>query len=261
MNCQKFESVASELARGQMMEVELRDEAMAHSENCSSCATQLRDEEMLSRGLRSLATEMDSFEAPAELETNLMNAFRHQQVVVPMPLRRDYRRYWVAAVAALLLIVFSAIAFRVQTEKRQVIPQREARQDVQQDPRNEEPKQQFAMNEDPQPEQQIPSQPKKHRRLNPALLQANSVSARNRPDSKDLNHAEVATEFMPLGYLNAEAVQDGGQIVRVEMPRTALVKFGIPVNMDRANERVKADILLGVDGMAHAIRFVQDRAQ
>jgi hypothetical protein len=27
--------------------------------------------------------------------------------------------------------------------------------------------------------------------------------------------------------------------------------------MDRYNEKVKADVLIGVDGLAHAIRFVQ----
>jgi hypothetical protein len=31
----------------------------------------------------------------------------------------------------------------------------------------------------------------------------------------------------------------------------------LPVNMDRYNEKVKADVLFGVDGLAHAIRFVQ----
>jgi hypothetical protein len=68
---------------------------------------------------------------------------------------------------------------------------------------------------------------------------------------------EIATEFMPLGYLNAASLQDGGQIVRVEVPRSTMASFGLPVNMDRYNERVKADVLLGVDGVAHAIRFVQ----
>jgi hypothetical protein len=73
------------------------------------------------------------------------------------------------------------------------------------------------------------------------------------------NHVtkEIATEFMPLGYLNAVNLQDGGQIVRVELPRSTMASFGLPVNMDRYNERVKADVLLGVDGVAHAIRFVQ----
>jgi hypothetical protein len=46
-------------------------------------------------------------------------------------------------------------------------------------------------------------------------------------------------------------------MVRVELPRSAMASFGLPVNMDRANENVKADVLMGVDGLAHAIRFVR----
>jgi len=34
MNCQKLESVVSELARGQMMAAELRGEALAHVDAC-----------------------------------------------------------------------------------------------------------------------------------------------------------------------------------------------------------------------------------
>ena len=52
-------------------------------------------------------------------------------------------------------------------------------------------------------------------------------------------------------------LQDGGQIVRVELPRSTLATFGLPVNMDRYHERVKADVLFGADGQARAIRFVQ----
>ena len=68
---------------------------------------------------------------------------------------------------------------------------------------------------------------------------------------------EIATDFISLGYMNPATLQDGGQIVRVELPRSALVNFGLPVNMDRYNEKVKADVLFGVDGLAHAIRFVK----
>ena len=41
MNCQRFESVVSELARGQMMAAEQRAEALAHSDACDDCAARL----------------------------------------------------------------------------------------------------------------------------------------------------------------------------------------------------------------------------
>jgi len=69
--------------------------------------------------------------------------------------------------------------------------------------------------------------------------------------------SEVATQFMPIGYASPINLQDGGQLVRVELPRSAMLSMGLPVNMDRYGERVKADVFLGVDGVARAIRFVQ----
>ncbi len=68
---------------------------------------------------------------------------------------------------------------------------------------------------------------------------------------------EIATDFLPLSYGAATNLEEGGRMVRVELPHSALATFGLPVNMDRANERVKADVLFGVDGLAHAIRFVR----
>jgi hypothetical protein len=66
---------------------------------------------------------------------------------------------------------------------------------------------------------------------------------------------EIATEFIPLGqYAQAEE----GHLVRVELPRSALASFGLlPVNAEAAGGRVKADVLLGEDGTARAIRFIR----
>ena len=50
---------------------------------------------------------------------------------------------------------------------------------------------------------------------------------------------------------------DSGRVVRVQLPRSALARFGLPVNAERAGEPVKADVLLGEDGTARAIRFVR----
>ena len=67
---------------------------------------------------------------------------------------------------------------------------------------------------------------------------------------------EITTEFLPLTYGGLSQI-DEGQVVRIEVPRSALQSFGLPVNVERAGERVKADVLLGHDGVARAIRFVR----
>jgi hypothetical protein len=69
--------------------------------------------------------------------------------------------------------------------------------------------------------------------------------------------AEIATDFIPLAQAAHFAPAEGGHVVRVEMPRSALVSFGLPVNFERAGGRVKADVLVGDDGIARAIRFVR----
>ncbi len=68
---------------------------------------------------------------------------------------------------------------------------------------------------------------------------------------------EIATDFIPLMYGGASGALDSGQVVRVELPRSALVSFGLPMNLERANERIKADVVIGSDGLARAIRFVR----
>lgn len=253
MNCQKFESVVSELARGQMMAAELRGEALAHSVACEDCATRLRDEEMLTRGLHSLAAEMESLEAPAMIEANLMMAFRARNAVVPTPVVRRHSAYWVAAVAAMLLIAISVFVFR--WSNRPVEDRRQASRQEQPQPKP----QQVVEEAIPQlaedstvPDDEILPQRRQPRRFHPAV--------QRRPASAQVaNHVtnEIATDFIPLSYMSAASLQDGGQIVRVQLPRSALANFGLPVNMDRYNEKVKADVLFGVDGTARAIRFVQ----
>jgi len=210
----------------------------------------MNDEEKLTRGLKALAAEMESLGAPDSVELKLREAFRKQNVVVPFVAKRSSSRYWVAAaIAAMLLIAVSVVAFRLN---RRVDVPNLARQ---QQPQNTTPKDNKVSSPVP-PEvagiqEPLSSAPKpKHVRHVPV----------RRPENNQLaNHVttEVATDFIPLSYATAANLQDGGQIIRVELPRSALAKFGLPVNMDRYNEKVKADVLFGVDGMAHAIRFVQ----
>lgn len=72
------------------------------------------------------------------------------------------------------------------------------------------------------------------------------------------NEAETVTEFIPLvAGAPAAAPLESGQLVRVQLPRAALASLGLPLNAERGNETVKADVLLGGDGLAHAIRFVR----
>jgi hypothetical protein len=84
-----------------------------------------------------------------------------------------------------------------------------------------------------------------------------------RPPAADhLVTREVATDFLPLmyGHLPATDVY----IVRLEVPRSALIGFGLTsVELPTVGrETIDADVLVGMDGIARAVRFVhQVRSQ
>ncbi len=89
---------------------------------------------------------------------------------------------------------------------------------------------------------------RKPRRLTPKTNQASK-----QPPAVE---EEIATEFFPL--VNENALPERGQLRRVQVPRSTLINFGLPVNAERLEFPINADLLVGEDGGARAIRFVQD---
>lgn len=69
-------------------------------------------------------------------------------------------------------------------------------------------------------------------------------------------HQEIRTRFYALDASVLTEAMDG-YLIRVQVPRAAMASFGIPVQYEVEETRVNADLLIGEDGMARAIRFVQ----
>ena len=79
-----------------------------------------------------------------------------------------------------------------------------------------------------------------------------------RPPATTASAREVTTEFLPLLYSGVPATHV--QMVRLVVPRAALASFGLaPFEaLDRASTgTVLADVLVGDDGLARAVRFVR----
>lgn len=293
MNCQDFENIVDELSRASLMDARTREAALAHADSCRRCDTRLADERAVRAGLRSLASAASGVEAPARIESALLAAFRAQAGasanentsapaavvaavnVTPLARRSTERRWtWVktfataataAAAAAVLLMIIPPgmdaptgdnIAEKSKTERTKVEPQAA---------RMIEPAPNFVeKNEDTPAPTEVANvepprafnSPRGGGRTTPVSY---STSANRRaPTSRRARPAEeVVTEFMPLGNADYSASVDAGQVVRVELPRSALASIGLPVSADRASERIKADVLVGEDGLARAIRFVR----
>jgi hypothetical protein len=54
---------------------------------------------------------------------------------------------------------------------------------------------------------------------------------------------------------------DGAQMLRIKLPRSAMLSYGLPVDPDRVDEPISADLVVGNDGMARAIRFVHEQTR
>jgi anti-sigma factor RsiW len=57
---------------------------------------------------------------------------------------------------------------------------------------------------------------------------------------------------------SAGVAADGDEVnlVRMEVPRSAMIALGLDVSADRAEELVEADVMLGSNGIARAVRFL-----
>ena len=263
MNCERFRVIATALARNDIMDSDERAGALAHAAACERCEEVLAWQSRLSEGFRSLALETKAAQSPSGVEDQVLAAFRERRrVLVPAsPLRRHF---WISAAAAVLLLAVGILGWRWYVAS--------APQPIEQaSSQNTAAKIGATAPVKPAVVAVSPSQPRnastplvsrrfqspKHSTTPATRL--NVAKRATEPSLSATTHEtkEITTAFVPLGYGSALDLQDGGQMVRVELPRSALARFGLPMNMNRANEKIKADVLVGADGLARAIRFVQ----
>jgi len=65
---------------------------------------------------------------------------------------------------------------------------------------------------------------------------------------------EVYTDFYPL--IDLAPPLERGELVRVTVPASAMRQVGMLVMASHLDDPVEADVLIGQDGLARAIRFV-----
>jgi hypothetical protein len=219
MNCQEMESIITDLARSAAIEVDAQDRALAHVKECRQCSGRLADEKRLTEGLLAWAAVSMAEQAPPRLEEKLRASFRRQ----PAPVRHGRRWLIIAAAGS---IAAAILLFNLPAPRAVAPPP--------------PPPKAVTVAQTPTPIIQV----KKNR-------QANRLSHR-RPVPP-----EIATEFLPVAVDDGWTPLDGGRLVRVKLPRSALGVFGLPMDEERSPERVQADVMLSNDGVLRAIRFVR----
>lgn len=260
MNCQTFETILTDLSRNQVMDLSVRDSGLAHTKTCDDCAAKLRDQSSITAGLQQMALLSQSEKASNELEQKLTAAFAQRRVVASAPFERASRRQairWFAAAAVLILTIGGAATWRQisssgeETLKAPSVAGNNSADDVERSPSSSTP----VSAEDSENQAVTKKADSKPRT-------ANNRRSKRRPTTQNVveHPREIATSFIPVSG-NALIPIDGGLVVRVELPRSALVSFGLPMNMERVDERIKADVVLGNDGLARAIRFIETQGE
>jgi hypothetical protein len=241
MKCEQFEKTVITLARNQLMEAAIREQSLTHAEICGQCRTRLRAERTLLSGINAVVAEMTGEGAPARVETALLAAFRDHTPgaasSIGPPGRMSHRWSWkVAAVAAGILILISVMALFLRSSG----------------PFNP-PREENAVLPPANPPQAPSVAPEQVASQQPENLPKRVRHARTLNRSEEI---EVVTRFFPLREGEDLTALESLQLVRVELTNSALGELALLVDVETANEPVKADVLVGQDGLARAIRFV-----
>lgn len=192
---------------------------------------------------RAVMTDISSESAPSRVETALRAAYRAH---VTSHVNNGVAQHWksiksslwpqwrLVATAATIIILISVIAALWAQSKSDI----------------EKPITQASIDASDKPYQQEIS-------AAPFASAPDKVRVRRRPARRKPSVPEVVTEFYPLMEGADLDSLEVVQMVRVELPASALRVAGLPVGQELMNEPVKADVMLGYDGLARAIRFVR----
>jgi hypothetical protein len=253
MKCNDFEASVVDLLNGSLEEPEHR-EALEHVLTCNQCESLLHEQQRLDLELKMLAESELSGQAPPELEKRLRAAFREhsKSANAPSPgffasLRRtvsgDRKWKYATAIVSLVLCVFASwnLLRHPSSNPAEAVAVNQVAELVRPAVINQ------------QPELAAVDSPKL-----PVMRHVHQRSRITRsPARVEWITAEVATDFYSIPYVEPFRPNDRVRVVRIEVPYSTLADFGLPVYSDQALRPVQADVMVGDDNVARAIRFVE----
>jgi len=189
-----------------------------HLRECIACAALWERQRSLTAGLRTAASEWSYLQAPARVEARLTAAFRSHAGLAH---GREIARPWhVWGPVAAWAAAAAALVLLAM----------------------------FLMSG---------GQPQLPRRSAPGTIEL--AAAQAVPDfgvSGDSPYGD--DDFIPLPNAAGIAPNEDVNLVRVEVPRSAMIELGFAVSAERASEPVEAEVVLGADGLARAVRFLDE---
>jgi hypothetical protein len=243
MKCHSLRDAIVELARGGDTGPGTLAAIESHLEHCASCAGLMARERQLSQGLRALAASAAADAPSAALERRLLEMFAERQVArSPVVVRAT--NWWVRA-AAVVLVAGASAGWWWGASRG---PSAGIAQ----------PQAVVAGTQQPELPQTLTAAltPVANSR---ATLAATASSRSRSPRRRAVPAPPIvrATGFVSIPGADGLPDFESGQIIRIEIPLTSLPTYGIEILPEAQGSPVEADLLVGQDGQARAIRLVQ----
>lgn len=237
MDCAQFQEVLHELDRPGTEGATLCERALAHAELCSDCATLLIEVESLDFSLRQAAADSAELQAPPRLETLLLQEFRREKAATAS---RGVR--WQLAAFGIAATVLLALDLSLHRHNL-VAPGGNGSSGVN--------------SAQTSAQGSAPAFDNSAARKTPMpATNSSSQAASDSASAAASDESEYATAYMPLAGAYDPSELEGGAVVRVVLPRAALVSYGLPVEGMGVAEHVTADMVVSQDGTPQAIRLV-----
>jgi hypothetical protein len=242
MTCRYLQAPLLDVARGVAIPVAVQRAVEAHVAACPRCAEQLRRQRDLTARLHAVAGSTPEWTASDATERRLLDAFAATaaRTTSPAPaIRKTAPAQWwlvpaTAAAAALLGLWFVVRDAPVAPEESQnPVPPAVTRPAP-------------AVNAPPVSARVEPAPPTERR----------TVPPRRRSAAR-----EQMIEFMPIPSAAGLPAFESGAIVRMDVPIPELPNYGVHIIPDAARQAVEAEVLVGQDGMARAIRLVASHTE
>lgn len=235
MTCRSIEPDLVDLARGVVPDADRCAAIDRHLRECPRCAARLESERAMSAGLRRLAEDTRAPAVDSERERAVLSAFDAAWAGGPSrPRARGWSRPAAAAALMALAATFAWIVARAPVVAPRSAPV--SRQDV--------------------PLPVLPAVAPSVQRVeaSPAAIAAESAPPRRHLTSGPRSAPRATTEFVVWPGAANLPTFESGHLMRMELPASLVGTLGLRPSSH--STVVQADVLVGQDGYARAVRLV-----
>lgn len=240
MNCDVVRNTLPLLVRQELKD-STRAASLRHVDECQDCAYTLNEEQTFVFTSRIVVDSLNDQARMRRIELALLRALRDRDKPVRVRVKTSFFSLKTAlALASLLLLVsVSAIWMRRDSRPEELSAKTTVPNASSETVRKEEPLSSTVSTS--VSKSTVSKSIRRPRATRPRTVTASEETTEffSLAEGEDLNSIEVA------------------QVARIELPASAILELGLQVSPEVPNGSITADVLLGPDGQARAIRFVR----